>query len=300
IGGSGLACARSWCSVFACKRAGGTASHFDSMENFTVQLSGSKVWTISSDLSVKNPVHNYFCGATLVDPVSATYIPPGLTVDSFGSRHEVEMSPGSVLYHPCGSLHSTLAGSDSVSLNLCFEPVSMCDLIGGVLEAKLMAEPAVRGPLPIGQGESSLAELKDQLAEALRAAQRAFASLDPDDAAALVALPEDAEFNLLELADRCHQTIHPTTRLRANGITRFDRIGRELDTSVLPLFAYLGQPPKKIGLRLPFALEAACELVISQQGSWAPRDIARPLPEEHILIVSRALVEVGALRLSNM
>jgi 50S ribosomal protein L16 3-hydroxylase len=295
----GMGCTTRLCSIFACKTAGGVGSHFDANENFTIQLSGTKVWTVSSDFAVKHPIHNCAIEAPLIHPVSATYIPLGLTRESFGRSHEIEMSPGAVLYHPAGSLHSTLAGSASVSLNVCLEPLTMVDLIAGVLEARLMADPAIRRPLPIEGRESTAAELDELLADALTAAQRALASLDPQDAAVLTRLPPTAELDLLEVAARCRHALDPTTRLRTNDLTRFDRIRRNGDTSVLPVFAYLGQPPRRIDLVAPRALERACAAVSLQQGSWRPGELAAALPEEDLLTVARALVEIGALRLAR-
>lgn len=116
------------------------ASHFDSMEVFALQISGTKVWRIYEG-SFDHPVER-----------------PGQNYSSFDQAHhdkargavamEVTLRPGDLLYVPKGRYHDALA-TDGPSLHLSFglTEATGLDYLRWVLNS-LDALPAFRAALP--------------------------------------------------------------------------------------------------------------------------------------------------------
>jgi ribosomal protein L16 Arg81 hydroxylase len=125
------------CSVFAAKRGAGTRCHFDTLENFTIQLQGTKTWHLLPNRHVKAPLENWVTGDELTAEMEL-YCKTPMPKDMPGRAKRIELQPGDVLYLPRGYWHSAAASRDSLSLFLGF-PVTPCvDFILNALRSRLI------------------------------------------------------------------------------------------------------------------------------------------------------------------
>jgi hypothetical protein len=123
--------------MFAVQGRHKTPWHYDAQENFTIQLSGTKVWHLykgdndpisnlhlssSNRASVRADklVHHSYRSCSVISP------------DDFeeGQIIKVVMHPGSVLYFPGGTWHSVEAIEDSgsLSMNFSIDSARWCDV----------------------------------------------------------------------------------------------------------------------------------------------------------------------------
>jgi 50S ribosomal protein L16 3-hydroxylase len=293
---AGISTLSSWCSVFASKTSGGgLKTHFDNNENFTVQLSGTKVWTLWPG-TVDRPIHCCRRDEPLIVPDSGMYMDARARSAELGPGEEVVMSPGSILYHPRGSWHATSASSESISLNICLEPMTWYDVLLGAAAARLVSSPALRATVPAIPTTSELGEVARRAGGMVAAAQKALAELTPEDAAEACLVPPGLDAELLAMSAQSKARITPTSRLRRNSLAGIDVIRRR-DETVLRVSLFLGRLTRHVTLRAPVELGPACERVAGPEREWTPRKLAGDrLPEEHLVEVARALAAVGALR----
>ena len=147
-------------SLFLTPAGGGAAAHFDKNENFTIQLTGTKVWMVDEVPAVTAPPDGYVLGQT-VSPALAPLLPPSLRQPD----RQVELQPGSLLYVPRGTIHATMAGPVSWSLNLSYSPSMWIDLLVTGLRRQLSSSPEWRGTVTGVGGCASPATKADILPE---------------------------------------------------------------------------------------------------------------------------------------
>lgn len=166
-------------SLFFTPAGGGAVPHFDKNENFTIQLTGAKRWQIGETPMVPATPESYTLGSTVILPALAPLLekaqrPPERTVD---------LTPGTLLYVPRGTVHHTGAGEPSWSLNLSYSPSMWLDLLWVGLQERLIASPRWRGMVTGGAGSDPAARDANCLPELL-AELRAMLD-DPEAAEAL-------------------------------------------------------------------------------------------------------------------
>jgi len=134
-------------SLFASPIGGRTECHFDSNENFTIQLRGSKRWRMAPNTSVIDPVDR-FTVSHHKSPIMALYYE-----DEFRAEPPLfevaDLVPGSMLYVPRGYWHDveaidTARSEASLSLNLCIKQEYWLAYLLPLIERRLVAEPAWR------------------------------------------------------------------------------------------------------------------------------------------------------------
>jgi len=151
-------------SLFFTPADGGAVPHFDKNENFTIQLSGAKRWQVGETPMVPATPDSYTLGS-LVTPALA----PLLAEASRPPERPVDLTPGSLLYVPRGTVHHTRAGEPSWSLNLSYCPATWLDLLRVGLQEQLAASPRWRGSVvgaggdPCAQGANRLPVLLAEL-----------------------------------------------------------------------------------------------------------------------------------------
>jgi ribosomal protein L16 Arg81 hydroxylase len=129
-------------SIFLTPPHGGASAHFDRNENFTVQLTGKKQWTVSSIPMVAAPPDGYVLGEP-IPPSLKTLLDPGMELpDSV-----IEVQTGTMLYVPRGTVHHTSAGETSWSLNLSYTPSMWIDLIRVGLQRRFISSPRWRSTI---------------------------------------------------------------------------------------------------------------------------------------------------------
>ena len=154
-------------SLFLSQAGGGAVPHFDKNENFTIQLTGTKQWLVGSTPAVPAPPDGYVLGQTI--PPSLKHLLPRQYEQQL---QRVPMEPGSLLYVPRGTIHTTTAGTQSWSLNLSYSPAMWLDLVLTGLQRQLLSSPRWRGTVTGIGGHASEAAKTDilpQLMEELRA-----------------------------------------------------------------------------------------------------------------------------------
>ncbi|RHY89979.1 hypothetical protein DYB35_004561 [Aphanomyces astaci] len=117
--------------------------HFDFMENFTVQVAGTKTWKLqpgnvaypvrgcTPHYKTQEVVEQQLKVHRLADP-SFQYHP------TFDNVSEVTLSPGSVLYFPAGMWHRVECTEDSISMNLSMFPTPHADVVVDALRQVLL------------------------------------------------------------------------------------------------------------------------------------------------------------------
>ncbi len=293
---TGISTVSSGCSVFASRTSGGLKTHFDKNENFTVQLVGSKVWTLWPNTAVDKPIHSYRRDEPLVDPDSGMYIDARARFADLGPGEDVEMSPGAILYHPRGSWHATRAASESISLNICLEPITWYDVFLGVASARLTSSAKLRTIVPALETPKDLEEHARHAGAMVGAAQKALAELTVEDVAEACLAPPGLDADLRVMASRCKARITETSRMRRNSLAALDVVHANGETSI-HIVLFLGRMTRHLTLRAPAELGPACELVAGPDWEWTPRKLAGgDLRESDLVEIARALCAVGAMR----
>jgi hypothetical protein len=292
---AGISTLTAWCSIFASKTSGGLRPHFDNNENFTVQLAGEKVWTIWPQ-TVDNAAHCCRRDEPLIVPDSGMYIDTRARTAELGPGQDVVMSAGSVLYHPRGSWHATRASSESISLNICLEPMTWYDVFLGAAAARLVSSTAVRGTVPAVRTTQDLEELARKMASVVAPAQRALAEITPEDASDASLAAPGLRADVRAMANQCTARFTETSRLRKNSLAAFDVVRRPAETTVQITF-FLGRMTRDVTLVAPPELAAACERLAGPEREVVLRKLAGDLAgEPELVVVARALCAVGALR----
>lgn len=124
------------CLVYATPNGRGTAAHFDQNINFVLQIHGNKKWKVAANHSVKNPLTRHTLG-TPVEAELGSYLCGPLPETMPADAQEFELGPGSLLFVPRGSWHSTLAEGDALALNFTFTAPTWIDLFTAAARGRL-------------------------------------------------------------------------------------------------------------------------------------------------------------------
>lgn len=132
----------------------GTTNHFtnwhtDFQENFTIQLSGRKKWTLKQG-SVKHPLrgttpHYRSTPDVIENQIKAARLSNhdyeyGMILDSnsFGDEVEIIMEPGDILYFPAGMWHKVETLEYGVSINISLMGSNYANIFCKALEHELL------------------------------------------------------------------------------------------------------------------------------------------------------------------
>lgn len=167
-------------SLFITPSGWQTELHFDPNENITLQLRGCKIWQVSKNTQVDNPIDRY----TLSDSRAARmglYHPETATIDPPDTLEAVTLNPGSTLYLPRGYWHSVKGLEESLSLNFCLIPETWSTFLMPVIERLFSANLELRGIATGAVGNPDLrARAKQDLGVALKVASDLLSSLKPE------------------------------------------------------------------------------------------------------------------------
>ena len=183
---------RSEVETFASKAGNVTHWHFDFMENFTLQLSGRKRWSLkrsSIDVPLRGCTPQWgTSGAAVASAAeqqaklhaqhhnkaplggSSSSVDGGLSEVDDGC-FEVILEPGSVLYVPAGYWHKVeCLEEDSLSINVSLMGSTWADLIADSLRQRLLCHSEARSPIcmkSIANGRAQLGNLLELAATEL-------------------------------------------------------------------------------------------------------------------------------------
>ncbi len=129
--------------IYATPDGKGTAPHFDQNINFVLQLKGTKHWKVATNHHLLNPMTRHTMGQP-VDPEMLTYLERPMPTEMPAEALDFELKPGSLLYVPRGSWHSTEAEGDALALNFTFTAPTWVDLLTAALRGRLITSPEWR------------------------------------------------------------------------------------------------------------------------------------------------------------
>ena len=131
------------CLIYATPDGKGTAAHFDQNINFVLQIHGTKKWKVAKNRHVKNPLTRHTMGQP-TDPELMSYIDGPMPSEMPEDALSFELKPGSMLFVPRGSWHSTEAEGDALALNFTFTAPTWLDLFSAALRSRLALSPEWR------------------------------------------------------------------------------------------------------------------------------------------------------------
>ena len=163
--------------------------HFDFMENFTLQLSGTKTWRLKRsavDVPLRGctPMWGHANHAVRSAAEQQSTLHAQHAKGPFESRpdpaffadaDEVVLRPGSVLYVPAGMWHRVECTSDSVSINVSLMGASWAEHVAEALKQRLLCHASARAPVCM----VSVDDGRAQLARIMRVASEELARLTP-------------------------------------------------------------------------------------------------------------------------
>eukprot|EP01066_Platyproteum_vivax_P012193 Platyproteum_vivax@DN5540_c0_g1_i1.p1 len=146
--------------------------HWDFMENWTIQLKGSKKWLLR-----KGEVQHALRGSTAHYATLQVYeeqTKVNLLGDpsyKFEVNHdqdceEVTLNPGDVFYFPCGIWHKVISEEDSVSINVSLISTNWADHICNCLRMSLWRDSRFRRPLCFGGVQDARSQMDELMAVA--------------------------------------------------------------------------------------------------------------------------------------
>ncbi|MEK7859154.1 MAG: cupin domain-containing protein [Elusimicrobiota bacterium] len=129
--------------AFASRDGSGTAMHFDSEQNFNIQLRGTKTWRLAENRSVVDPMQSFVAGRPLPAELKS------YSVRSYPKRmpkaaRTVRMREGSALYLPRGYWHDTVVQGDSLAVCFAVKPQVWAGVLLDVLRRRLIQDPGWR------------------------------------------------------------------------------------------------------------------------------------------------------------
>ncbi len=129
--------------IYATPDGKGTAPHFDQNINFVLQIHGTKKWTLARNRTVQNPMVRHTIGQP-VDSEMMSYLDGPMIEKMPKETLSFELKPGSLLFVPRGTWHSTEAEGDALALNFTFTAPTWIDLFLGALRSRLVLSPEWR------------------------------------------------------------------------------------------------------------------------------------------------------------
>ncbi|HWL84364.1 MAG TPA: cupin domain-containing protein [Polyangiaceae bacterium] len=131
------------CAVFCNQPGAISRMHFDSADTLTVQISGSKRWTLAPNAHAPEPMASW---ATR-DPMRPTlqlYAQEPFPASMPGDAQKLHLKAGAMLYVPRGTWHETLSEEESVSLHIHLLSYSWLDAALATLRARLVRDQTWR------------------------------------------------------------------------------------------------------------------------------------------------------------
>ncbi len=226
-------------SLFLSKRSGGTAMHFDMLENFTIQLTGHKRWHVAPNPHVTNPLENWALKQP-VSPALARTLNGPLPERMPDDAETFDLEAGSLLYIPRGHFHSTEAvAEDSVALFLGMPLATWLDLLLDGLRTHLELLPHWRENVIGGSSAERILLARTRFDQLRAGLAKDLEGLATELLLPHVAAPID-DARMLRRNPFAHVTVSGTkvsVNLKLGKLARKNEFA--LDSSALPLLEWL-------------------------------------------------------------
>jgi lysine-specific demethylase/histidyl-hydroxylase NO66 len=155
----------------------GFSPHYDVHDVFVLQVAGEKHWTIHEPV-LRDPLRDQPWNDRAAEVAAAAEREPVI---------DAVLRPGDVLYLPRGFLHSARAlGQISAHLTIGVHPVTRWAAAESALDlvrTLAVADPQLRGSLPLGLDLSDPATVRDDVAAVIAGLQDWLGRVDPDEVA---------------------------------------------------------------------------------------------------------------------
>lgn len=179
------------CSLFSSSRSNVTACHFDQIDNFTVQLSGTKRWRYAPNRHVRLPVVNY--NVKTPRPYNEEmwlYSSRELPTKLPDGAELVELTAGQMIYLPRGMWHEVESVGDSVSLLFGFGACTWIDVLLPALRTLLLRQEEWRESALLLEDDGGAERAQASLRPLLKKLARMLTELDPADVLPAVRQPD--------------------------------------------------------------------------------------------------------------
>ena len=280
--------------AFASPVHDGLGVHFDAQDIFSIQLRGRKRFRVAPVETLRYPYGvQYVPGA---EPFDELYPQAGNGFPEIDEARltTVDMQPGSVLYMPRGTWHSTESDGDSLSVSVGLYVPAALDTILSQLRLLLLQDPAWRRPLYGAWGETAAQKNACASAAELLADLPRHAALLQADTVVTQANHSASRLAHIQSADRFQKTPH--SRLKIATAT-------EAGVAVLQIMLWDPNYGERISVQIKQAQPHVVEVFRWCADQLTPFTAAQLLARfprfdfaEHCKIL-RAAVEAGLLRL---
>jgi ribosomal protein L16 Arg81 hydroxylase len=127
----------------------GVPWHFDDREVIVVQMQGSKRWTVAVNREVRYPTSNFVLATRSPgeDEAMSSYGPREFVGPRPDDRHDLLLEPGSVIFLPSGTWHTTYASEASFSLTFGFFLPTALDVLLDAVRRRYVVDERYRRPL---------------------------------------------------------------------------------------------------------------------------------------------------------
>jgi len=253
----------------------GVKPHFDTQENFLLQVEGTKSWKVYKPLQELPPVEGSY------SPVERERLSEPIC--------ETVLHPGEVLYIPRGFVHEGIAGDQpSLHITVDIHVRTWLDFFSDALAAMAQREPRFRRSLPAGflNSEEGMQLLDSEFHEFLDLFRdRTQLSDAVSKHAEVLAVKKppapDGHFAVL------HADIHAHTRLKKRQTT-LNRVFEENGMAGMQFSGNHIVGPAKIAGALKY---------IAHSDTLTPASLPGPLTENEKIVLVRRLVRIGLLTL---
>jgi ribosomal protein L16 Arg81 hydroxylase len=246
--------------VFASVRAAGARPHCDFDYGFNLQLSGTKTWKLAPNTSFKNP-HASVIVSDPFDADVAAYatglLPKAMPTE--GAR-ELVARPGTVVFVPRGTWHTTVAHEPSLALTFACRAEMWSTLLVRELELQLRQSEAWReaperwvGPLGVTRPART-----ERLAALLADLPHVLGALRAPELVARWTAPRDRVYAVSE-ASAPRLVVDPLPNAMGTFVSLADGPGRRRLLALPP--EHVRVVSALIAMRLPFTASDAAALL---------------------------------------
>ena len=235
--------------AFASPCGDGLPIHFDADDVISVQLSGSKTFEIAPVEALRFPVGQQFGPGMLPGDELYPQATAGFPKPDGVPLERIRMEPGSILYLPRGTWHTTRAESDSFSISIGIRPPAALDYLLPQLRMLLLQDSRWRRPLYgiAGSPDVRGGELR-RLDDLLRDLPDAVARLTANDLAPPAAnlTPDSGREQRFQRVPMASLATEPSAKRLRVSVTAWDRewierttLQTEVPAQLLPALTWL-------------------------------------------------------------
>lgn len=150
--------------------------HYDFQENFTIQLSGIKRWTIQQG-TIRDPIRgctpHYAAPEAVESQLKAAHLfdrkfrfgHPEAGVNATGKVVSIDVKPGDVFYFPAGMWHKVETIVPGVSINVSLMASNYATVVGQAMQHLLLRFPQWRQPVLHNSATNMVQDLNGLLKE---------------------------------------------------------------------------------------------------------------------------------------